>query len=99
MADTNSNLEWQTHPRNVWLIKNECHLQIKIILNTNKAKYNKLITLPVQRAPPVGEGTMASAEYNGTLPEMPNGLLVDWWSNNNNIFKISCRNSKSLYNL
>ena len=41
MADTNSDfVEWQTHPRNTWLIENECHLQIKI---THKDKYNRQI--------------------------------------------------------
>ena len=29
MADTNSDVvEWQSHPRNIRLIENECHLQI-----------------------------------------------------------------------
>ena len=39
----------------------------------------------------LGEGTMATAEHHGTLPETPNGLLVDWWSNNNNIQYFSAK--------
>ena len=40
-ADINSDvLDMQTHPHNIWLIENECHLQIKVTHITNKAKYN-----------------------------------------------------------
>ena len=45
LADTNSDVvEWQTQPRDIWFIENECHLQIEgtHITFTNKAKYNRL---------------------------------------------------------
>ena len=34
-------VEWQTQLRNIWLIENECHLQIKVTQIANKAKYNR----------------------------------------------------------
>ena len=43
MVDINYSdvVEWQTQPRNIWLIViiKECHLQMKITHVTNQAKY------------------------------------------------------------
>ena len=65
MTDINSDVvEWQTHPRNIWLIVTECHLQIKITHIANKANMLQQTIL-----------SRASAEWwrkgHGALRKMP----------------------------
>ena len=36
VTEINSDVEWQTHPCDIWFAESECHLQMKITLNTNK---------------------------------------------------------------
>ena len=42
VAKSNSDvLEWQTNPRNIWLVENECHLQFINAYHKTKPDYEQ----------------------------------------------------------